>query len=138
MGSSLAIQWLRLYAPREGGMGLISDWGTKIPICCKAWSKKETLQYVETGHQCFKKHPSKANVQRGWKPLLLSEFPSSPHFPIWLTKPSLAALPNDPAGTQMNLSYNRALIFFWGPTDHFRKRNGFCQAFPLHGFSWQT
>ena len=30
-GTSLVIQWLRLYASTAGGMGLIPGWGTKIP-----------------------------------------------------------------------------------------------------------
>ena len=30
-GTSLVIQWLRLYTPTAGGMGLIPGWGTKIP-----------------------------------------------------------------------------------------------------------
>ena len=31
MGTSLAVQWLRLRASTAGGMGSISGWGTKIP-----------------------------------------------------------------------------------------------------------
>ena len=36
MGTSLVVQWLRLHAPNTGCMGLIPDWGTKIPhaTCC--------------------------------------------------------------------------------------------------------
>ena len=30
-GTSLVIQWVRLYASTAGGMGLIPGWGTKIP-----------------------------------------------------------------------------------------------------------
>lgn len=30
-GTSLAVQWLKLNASAAVGMGLISDWGTKIP-----------------------------------------------------------------------------------------------------------
>ena len=29
-GTSLAVQWLRLYASNAGGMGSISGWGIKI------------------------------------------------------------------------------------------------------------
>ena len=31
IGISLAVQWLRLYAPNAGGIGLILGWRTKIP-----------------------------------------------------------------------------------------------------------
>ena len=31
LGSSLGVQWLTLYAFNAVGMGLIPDWGTKIP-----------------------------------------------------------------------------------------------------------
>ena len=29
--SSLVVQWLRLWAPKAGALGLTTDWGTKIP-----------------------------------------------------------------------------------------------------------
>ena len=32
-GTSLVVQWLRLYASNAGGMGKIPSWGTKIPTC---------------------------------------------------------------------------------------------------------
>ena len=31
MGTSLAVQWLRLHASTAGGAGSIPGWGTKIP-----------------------------------------------------------------------------------------------------------
>ena len=31
VGTSLVVQWLRFHASNAGGMGLIPDWGTKIP-----------------------------------------------------------------------------------------------------------
>ena len=32
-GTSLVVQWLRLYASNAGSMGKIPSWGTKIPTC---------------------------------------------------------------------------------------------------------
>ena len=31
LGTSLAVQWLRLHSSTAGGVGLIPDWRTKIP-----------------------------------------------------------------------------------------------------------
>ena len=38
-GNSLAVQWLGLHAPLQGGKGSISGWGTKIPHT--AWPKNK-------------------------------------------------------------------------------------------------
>ena len=40
MGTSLAVQWLRLGASNAGGMGSIPGWGTKIPHAV-SWPKKK-------------------------------------------------------------------------------------------------
>ena len=42
-GTSLAVQWLRLRAPTAGGVGLIPDWGTKIPHAAQRRSQKNKL-----------------------------------------------------------------------------------------------
>ena len=45
LGTSLAIQWLRLRASTEGGTGLIPGWGTKIPHAMRAvWPKQTNKQ----------------------------------------------------------------------------------------------
>ena len=40
LGTSLAVQWLRLCAANAGRMGLITGWGTKILHCSTAQPKK--------------------------------------------------------------------------------------------------
>ena len=37
----MVIQWLRLYTPNAGGMGLILDQGTKIPYANLSKKKKK-------------------------------------------------------------------------------------------------
>ena len=51
MGTSLIIQWLRLYAPNEVGLGLIPDYGTrphrpqlKDPSCLSEDGRSQVLQ----------------------------------------------------------------------------------------------
>ena len=39
IGTSLAVQWLRVNAVSEGGMGLIPGLGTKIPLASKVQLK---------------------------------------------------------------------------------------------------
>ena len=50
LGTSLAVQWLRLRAPNAGGVGLIPGRGTKIPhatLCgCKNKTKKEPILFL--------------------------------------------------------------------------------------------
>ena len=41
MGTSLAVQWLRLHASNAGGTGLIPGWGTKIPHAAGCSQKKK-------------------------------------------------------------------------------------------------
>lgn len=41
VGTSLAVQWLRLCAPNAGDMGSIPGWRTKIPHYCTAWPKRK-------------------------------------------------------------------------------------------------
>ena len=40
LGTSLAVQWLRLQAPNAGGMGLLPGWGTKISQAAEHGLKK--------------------------------------------------------------------------------------------------
>ena len=40
-GTSLAVQWLRLQASTEGGVGPIPGWGTKIPHAMQRGQKKK-------------------------------------------------------------------------------------------------
>ena len=40
-GTSLVVQWLRLWAPNAGGHGFHPWMGTKIPTCCMEWPKSE-------------------------------------------------------------------------------------------------
>ena len=41
LGTSLVVQWLRLWASNAGGSGLIPGWGTKILHAMKYDQKKE-------------------------------------------------------------------------------------------------
>ena len=43
MATFLAIRWLRLHAPRVGGMGLIPDQGTKIPHAAQIGEKNNSV-----------------------------------------------------------------------------------------------
>ena len=43
MGTSLAVQWLRLHAPNAGGPGLIPGWGTKIPHAAQQGLKNKIM-----------------------------------------------------------------------------------------------
>ena len=45
LGTSLAVQWLRLHAPSAGGVGLIPGWVTKIPQAaqCDQREKKKKI-----------------------------------------------------------------------------------------------
>ena len=46
LGTSQAVQWLRLHASNAGGMGLIPGWGTNIPHaspCGKKGEKKKGI-----------------------------------------------------------------------------------------------
>ena len=48
-GTSLAIQWLRLHAPKSGSTGLTPAQGTKIPHAAQHGQKREkTCKYVCT------------------------------------------------------------------------------------------
>ena len=51
MGTSLAVQWLRLGASTAGGIGLIPGLGTKIPTCYVVQPKKKEKQEIWTSHQ---------------------------------------------------------------------------------------
>ena len=44
LGTSLAVQWLRLHTSDAGGMGLISSAGTKIPHAMWCGQKKINLK----------------------------------------------------------------------------------------------
>ena len=44
VGTSLAVQWLRLHASIAGGVGSIPGHGTKIPSCCVAKKKEKKLK----------------------------------------------------------------------------------------------
>ena len=49
LGTSLAVQWLRLYAPSAGSMGLIPGWGTKIPHAAHTvWPKEGNDRLLDT------------------------------------------------------------------------------------------
>ena len=50
VGTSLAIQWLRLHVPTVGGMGSIPGPGTKIPhapVCPIPQQKKKHKNYID-------------------------------------------------------------------------------------------
>ena len=53
LGSSLGVQWLTLYAFNAVGMGLIPDWGTKIP---------HALWYGQNKHK--NKHPPQKKTKQ--------------------------------------------------------------------------
>ena len=40
-GTSLVVQWLRLWASNAGAHGFHPWMGTKIPTCCMEWPKSE-------------------------------------------------------------------------------------------------
>ena len=40
-GTSLAVQWLRLYTPNAQGMGSIPGWGTRVPHAAWCGQKRE-------------------------------------------------------------------------------------------------
>ena len=46
MGTSLAVQWLRLHTPNAGGTGSIPGQGTKIPRVAQCGLKKKELYKV--------------------------------------------------------------------------------------------
>lgn len=46
LGTSLEVQWLRLNALTAVGVGLITDWGTEDPTCCRAWPKIKFKIYL--------------------------------------------------------------------------------------------
>ena len=43
-GTSLAVQWLRLYTPNAQGMGSIPGWGTRVPHAAWCGQKREGWQ----------------------------------------------------------------------------------------------
>ena len=47
MGTSLAVQWLRLHAPSEESTDSILGQGTKIPTCYMLQPKKKKKKQVE-------------------------------------------------------------------------------------------
>ena len=62
-GTSLGIQWLRLYLPMLGVMGLIPGQGAKIPYTSGRKEKKKQKQYCGEFNKDFKNgpHPKKKN-----------------------------------------------------------------------------
>ena len=53
MGTSLAVQWLRLCASTTAGTGSISGWGTKIPRTERHSQNKETKKLLPFGLHDF-------------------------------------------------------------------------------------
>ena len=55
IGTTLAVQWLRLHAPTAGGMGSIPGWGTKVPHAIqlghsKKKDKNKIFVNIDKGH----------------------------------------------------------------------------------------
>ena len=48
MGTSLAVQWLRLHASDAGGAGSIPGQGTKIPHAARRGQKKKEKKIIYT------------------------------------------------------------------------------------------
>ena len=46
VGTSLAVQWLKLHASTAGDVGLIPSWGTKIPHAMRHGQKKKEINNV--------------------------------------------------------------------------------------------
>ena len=44
LGTSRAVQWLRLHVPNAGDVGSVSDWGAKDPMCHVTWPKDKQKQ----------------------------------------------------------------------------------------------
>ena len=60
LGTSLAVQWLRLCASTTGGTGLIPGQGTKIPRAAQCSQKKKDLSVrrtLEENLSSFQAHP---------------------------------------------------------------------------------
>ena len=51
----MVIQWLRLYTPNAGGMGLILDQGTKIPYANLTKKKKKKKRKKEREREMLTK-----------------------------------------------------------------------------------
>ena len=49
MGTSLAVQWLRLHAPNAVHEGSILGWGTKIPHAMHVWLKRKKERERDDG-----------------------------------------------------------------------------------------
>ena len=62
LGTSLAVQWLRLHAPNAGDTGLIPGRGTKMPHA--AWRSQKKKKAALHGSQCSERVIS---VTRGEK-----------------------------------------------------------------------
>ena len=51
LGTSLAVQWLRLQASTAGGMGSVPGLGTKIPHAVQSGQKKKKSEILPVGHK---------------------------------------------------------------------------------------
>ena len=58
LGLPLVVQWLRLYTPNAGGIGLILGRGTKVPECHTACLPRENAQTkkIQIPHSSWKPH----------------------------------------------------------------------------------
>ena len=74
MGTSLAVQWLRLHASTSGGAGSIPGWGTKISYA--AWHSQINKQtVVSTSFLCpGTKSPFIFHFSTGWLAQRLSHY----------------------------------------------------------------
>ena len=46
MGTSLVVQWLRLFTPTAGDAGLVPGWGTKIPHALQPGKKDPLIMFL--------------------------------------------------------------------------------------------
>ena len=46
MGTSLVVQWLRLFTSTAGGAGLVPGWGTKIPHALQPRKKVPLIMFL--------------------------------------------------------------------------------------------